>query len=141
MQELVIASVAQRQFQVRLVTSFSVVALLLAIAGIYGVVSYIIAQIGPEFGIRAALGAKPRDLVRLVLGRALRPVLLGLAAGLVLSLAASTMLRWLLFGISPIDPIALGGAVIVLTTAAMLAAYLPAQRASRVGPSISLRTM
>jgi predicted permease len=121
--------------------TFGVLALVIAMVGIFGVTSYIVAQRTRELGVRAALGAQPRDLVSVGLRDTLRLVAIGVAIGLPLSYATARGLTSLpiLYETSPNDPMVLGGAVAALALVATIASYLPARRAGRVDPLISLR--
>lgn len=133
-------SVATDRFQAVVLTSFGIAALLLALLGIYGVLVYSVSLRQQEFGIRIALGSDKAALVRLVLYQAARPVLTGAFAGLV---TAGFVLRWvhsLLFQTSAIDPVAIGGSVMLLLATAAVAAILPARRAASVDPMQALRT-
>jgi putative ABC transport system permease protein len=138
--EVVSRSVAERRFTMTILATFAGVALLLAIAGIYGVISYSVAQRGREIGIRLALGATPASVRRMVIRSAGQAVVPGLAAGAVLSLAASRSLDSLLYDVSAFDVLTLGSAVGVLGTAALLSSALPALRATRVDPARTMRT-
>jgi predicted permease len=140
MDDVVMASVAPRQFQMRLVLLFGIVALLLAGLGVYSVVSYSVAQRTSELGLRMALGATPRTVARSVLRQAMRPVALGLGVGLVISVAAGRAVRAMLFDVTPLDPITLVSVSAVLLTVGVLACYVPARRAMRVDPLNALRT-
>jgi predicted permease len=127
------------QLGAALFTAFGLLALLVAVVGIYSTVSYGVSQRTHEFGVRIALGARIRDVLRQVLGEGLRTVAIGIAFGVVLALAAGRMIASLLYGVEPSDP-----AVLLLVTAsllfvAMLAALLPAWRAARVDPVTALR--
>jgi predicted permease len=140
MDDVVLASVAPRQFQMRLVLLFGIVAMLLAGLGVYGVVSYSVAQRTNELGLRMALGAAPRTVARGVLRQAMLPVALGLVAGLVIAVGAGRAVRAMLFDVSPLDPLTLVSVSFVLLTVGALACYLPARRAMRVDPLNALRT-
>ena len=140
MDDVVMASVAPRQFQMRLVLLFGIVALLLAVLGVYGVVSYSVAQRTSELGLRMALGATPRTVARSVLRQAMLPVALGLGMGLVMAVGAGRAVRAMLFDVSPFDPITLVSVSFVLLTVGALACYIPARRAMRVDPLAALRT-
>jgi len=131
--------VVQRRFQVRLVLLFGLAAALLASLGIYGVVSYSVAQRTGEMGIRMALGAAPSGIRWLVLRQGLAPVAAGLACGLAASLAVGRVVSSQLFGVSPVDPPTLAGVVLVLGTVAAIATLGPARRATRVDPVVALR--
>jgi ABC-type antimicrobial peptide transport system permease subunit len=140
MNDVVMASVAPRQFQMRLVLLFGIIALLLAGLGVYGVVSYSVAQRTSEMGLRMALGASPRTVARSVLRQAMLPVAVGLAAGLVASIGAGRAIRAMLFDVTPMDPATLLSVTAVLLAVGLLACYLPARRAMRVDPLVALRT-
>jgi putative ABC transport system permease protein len=139
MDEIVAESVAQRRFQMTLVLLFGLTALLLASLGIYGVVSYSVAQRTSEMGIRLALGASSSGIRTLVLRQSLPPVVLGLGAGVVASLALGRVLSTLLFGIGVGDPVTIAGVIALLSAVAIVAAYIPARRATRVDPITALR--
>jgi putative ABC transport system permease protein len=116
-----------------------VLGLTLATIGMFGVFAYVVRQRTKEIGIRMALGAPVVTIIRLVLSGNSRAIGVGLAAGIAGALAASQVLRSYLYGLSPLDPIAYGGVVVLLATAAMVASYLPARRATRVDPVLALR--
>ena len=116
-----------------------VLALLLSALGIYGVMSYSVARRTREIGIRMALGADRRDVLRLVLGQGLRLVGIGVALGVASGAALSRLLSSLLFGLSPFDPIAYVSVSLFLVAVALAATYLPARRATQVDPMIALR--
>lgn len=139
MQQIVSASVAERRFQLSLVLLFSGTALLLACLGIYGVVSYSVAQRRNEMGIRIALGATGANLSAMVLRQGLSPVTIGLAAGLAAALAVGRILSGLLFGVSFADPLTLALVAVVLMLVAAAACYFPARGATRTDPLIALR--
>ena len=123
-----------------LLGAFALVALLLAAIGLYGVMAFTVREETREIGLRMALGAGPERVRRDVLGRALRVIALGGAAGLVGALVSSRVLAGLLFQVQPADPVALGAACLLLGLVASAAAYLPARRATRVDPAIALRS-
>ncbi len=114
-------------------------ALTLALIGVFGVLSYTVAQQTTEFGIRMALGASAGTVLLQVLGRSMRPVLGGVLVGLAGALMLAQFLRTLLFGVTPADPLTLSAVVAVLLVTATLAAYVPARRATRVDPVEALR--
>jgi len=139
MEHVLSDSVSQRRFQMTLVLSFAAAALLLASLGIYGVVSYSVARRTNEMGIRMALGARSADLHRLVVIQGLKPVLLGLAAGVAAAFALGRVLRSLLFEVSTADPVTIIAVVLLLASVALLACIIPAVRATRVDPMVALR--
>jgi putative ABC transport system permease protein len=130
-----------RRYPVFLLGVFASVALALACIGIFGVVSYGVARRTREFGIRMAMGAIRRDIVRLVLRGSGAPVLIGAAAGLAGAVALGTLFRGLLFGVASFDPLVLAGVALLLGGVAVISALLPALRASRVDPAVSLRSL
>ena len=139
MDDVVSGALTRPRFNLLLVGSFAVLGLLLAAVGIYGVVSFLVAQRTREIGIRMALGAQAADVRRLVITEGMVPVLAGSAAGLVAGLVATRAIRGLLFGVTPLDPLSLGAAPAILVVIALLACYLPARRATRVDPLVALR--
>jgi putative ABC transport system permease protein len=118
---------------------FGVVALLLAAVGIYGVMSYSVAQRTHEIGIRMALGAQKWDVLKLAVGQALKLVLIGVAVGLAASMVLTRVMSSLLFGVSSTDPATFAIISLVLVGAGVLASYIPARRATKVDPMIALR--
>jgi ABC-type antimicrobial peptide transport system permease subunit len=134
------AAVAGRRFSLVLIAVFGAAALLLATLGLYGLIAYLVAQRTREIGIRMALGATPRDLVRLIVTRGALLAAGGCAAGLAVSLILSRLVRGLLFGVSPTDPVVLGSVALVTIAASVAASCIPAWRAARVDPLESLRT-
>jgi putative ABC transport system permease protein len=132
-------SMAQPRFRTLLLGLFGVVALLLAAVGIYGVVSYTVAQRTQEIGLRMALGAEPAEVLGLVVGQGMKLVLVGLAAGLLGALGLTRFFSSLLFGITAGDPLIYFGTVFLLLILSLLACYLPARRATRVDPLVALR--
>ena len=136
---LIKKSGAQRLFVMRLLAGFAIVSVLLAAIGLYGVVSYGVAQRTREVGVRVALGAQPRDVLRLVLSSGLSLVALGVAAGLAAAFAATRFLGTLMFGVSPVDPPTFAAAAAILIIVALLAHWVPIRRALRIDPAIALR--
>jgi putative ABC transport system permease protein len=128
-----------RRYPALLMAVFAAIALALAAVGIYGVISYSVTQRTQELGIRMALGARRRDLLKLVLRQGLRLALLGVASGLAVALALTRLMRSLLFGVSATDPLIFGLATGLLVAVALLACYLPARRATRLDPLAALR--
>jgi hypothetical protein len=133
-------SVSRPRFVTVLLSIFSATALLVALVGIYGVVAYSVAQRRRELGVRLAFGATPSNVVALVLLQGMRPVGVGLAAGLGGGLAATGVLRSLLFQVSPRDPAVAIAVLASITVVAALACYLPARRAALADPLIALRS-
>ena len=113
--------------------------LLLASVGIYGTVSYVVVRRTREMGIRMALGAEKRHVVSLILRDSIRPVLCGLLIGLVAAMGAMRLIHAILFGVSSFDPISFLSVSVFLLGVALLAAYVPARRATRVDPMVALR--
>jgi putative ABC transport system permease protein len=130
---------AQHRTNMLLLGTFSALALVLAAVGIYGVMSYAVAQRVHEIGIRMALGAEPRDVLRLIIGQGLRLTFFGLIIGVAGSLAAGHWLASLLFGVKATDPLTYVAVALLLVGVAFLACYIPARRAMRVDPIIALR--
>jgi ABC-type antimicrobial peptide transport system permease subunit len=132
-------STAQRLFVMRLLTGFAVVAVLLAAIGLYGVVSYAVAQRTREVGVRIALGAQRADILRLVLANGLALVALGLATGLASAFVATRFLGTLVYGVSRTDPATFLAAAALLSLVALAAHWVPLRRALRIDPAIALR--
>jgi putative ABC transport system permease protein len=137
--EVVRRSVAERRFLMLLLIAFATVAVLLAAIGVYGVLAYLVSQRTQEIGVRLALGASPRDVVRLFVREGVMLACIGLGAGLVGALAAGRTLSAMLFGIGPHDPVTFVGVAATLAASAVCASYLPAKRAARVEPMQALR--
>ncbi len=131
--------IAQPRFQTLLLSLFGLVTLILVSAGIYGVVSYSVAQRTHEIGVRMALGAQKADVLILVLRRGMALTGVGVMMGLLVALALTRLLKSLLFGVSASDPITYLLASIVLAAVSLLACYLPARRATEVDPMVALR--
>ncbi|KFE60149.1 ABC transporter permease [Hyalangium minutum] len=138
-EELLSGSVAQPRFRALLLGAFAALAMLLAALGIAGVVSWSVAQRTREIGIRVALGAQPRDVLRMVMGQGLAAVLVGVALGLAGALALTRVLEGLLFELTATDPLTFASGVVALTGTALLASYLPTRRALRIDPAEALR--
>jgi predicted permease len=140
MDQRVQESLARRRFSMLLLSLFAGLAVALAMIGIYGVVSYLVNQGTREIGIRMALGATPRAILHLVIVRGMALAIPGVIIGLLGSIAFARMMRGLLFGVSPIDPLTFVAIPVFLVLVALLASYVPAQRATRVDPMISLHS-
>jgi putative ABC transport system permease protein len=139
MDDVVSGSVAQPRFASQILGLFAVLALLLAAIGLYGLIAYTVTQRTHEIGIRMALGAEPRDVLKLVIGQGLKLALAGAAIGIVGALALTRLMQGLLFQVSPTDPITFISVTGLLTVVALAASYIPARRAMRVDPMIALR--
>ena len=137
--EVMAASVEERRFNMLLLGVFAAVAMLLAAVGIYGVMSYAVTQRTREIGVRIALGARPRDVIGMVVGRGLILTSIGAAAGVALSLALTRLMSGMLFGVGARDPLTFACVSLLLVVVALLACYLPARRAARVDPMVALR--
>lgn len=139
MNDVVSSSFAARRLSMILLSIFAALALVLACVGIYGVISYLVGQRTQEIGVRMALGAQGRDVLRLVVGHGLKMALVGVAIGIGAALALTRLMANELFGVSSHDPLTFMGVAILLMAVAVAACYIPAQRAMRVDPIIALR--
>jgi putative ABC transport system permease protein len=140
LEEIMAESIARQRFAMLLLTVFSVVALVIAAVGIYGVMAYNVVQRTGEFGIRMALGAQQRDVLRLVLTQGGKLIGIGLVVGLLATLAASRAMGSMLFNTSAYDPLTLATITVVLGSVALIACFFPANRATKVNPIEALRT-
>ena len=132
-------SLAPRRFAMEVLGFFALTALLLSAIGIYGVMAYFVSRRAREIGIRIAIGAQPRDIFRLILGRGLALTALGIGLGLIGALGLLRLLNSIVYGVSSIDPITFFGGAILLSLVALAACYIPARRAMRVDPVMTLR--
>ena len=137
--EVMGASVEARRFNMLLLGVFAAVAMLLAAVGIYGVMSYAVTQRTREIGLRIALGARPRDIIGMVVGRGMLLASIGAAAGVALSLALTRLMSGMLFGVGAKDPLTFACVSFLLALVALLACYVPARRATKVDPMVALR--
>jgi len=140
MSDVVASSVSSQRIRMLLLGMFALIALTLACIGIYGVISYSVAQRTNEIGIRMALGAARGRVLVLVVGHGLRLAAIGIVAGLLLSLGSGSLMASLLFGVQPADPITFAVISGLLAAVAMAASYIPASRAARIDPVFALRT-
>jgi putative ABC transport system permease protein len=139
MEDYVAASVAQRRFTGLLCTIFAGAGLLLAVVGLFGVMSYSVAQRTHEIGVRVAVGAEQPDILRLILTEGMRITGIGIGLGLLGALGVSSVVKSQLFGVTATDPLTFLGVVVVLMLVALAACYLPAHKAARVDPMVALR--
>jgi putative ABC transport system permease protein len=139
MHQLLAAAVAARRFNMELIGVFAATALLLAAAGLYAVIAYLVSQRTREIGIRLALGATPRHILRLMMGQGMKLTLIGVAIGFIGAIAVTRLMRSLLFAVAPTDLMTFGISAIVLIVVALLACFIPARRATKVDPLVALR--
>jgi putative ABC transport system permease protein len=139
MEQVIDSRLTSQRLGALLLGTFAAAALVLASVGIYGVLSYIVRGRRREIGIRTALGARPGDVLRLVVGEAMSPTLVGIAVGAVVALAAGRVMKNLVFGVSASDPVTLAAVAVTLALVALVASLVPAYRASRFDPGIVLR--
>ena len=139
MDEVMAASVAQRRFSMTLLGLFAACALVLALVGVYGVLSYLVTQRSAEIGIRMALGAQPSDVRKQIVWEGGKLVIAGLVFGIAGALVSTRIMSTLLFGVKPMDPVTVAATAALLGATAMLASYVPARRASRIDPMSALR--
>lgn len=137
--ETVSASLSQRRFSLEVIALFALTALLLASIGVYGVISYLVTERTREIGIRLALGAQKRNILRVVLQQGLQLAVAGAVIGLVCALIVSHLTATLLYGVKPTDPLTFGGVAGLFVGVALLACYLPARRAMKIDPMVALR--
>jgi putative ABC transport system permease protein len=138
-EHLIADSILPQRFNLLLLSIFAIVGLLLTVAGIYGLMSYHVTSGVHEIGIRIAVGAQGRDVLRLVIGQGMKLALIGIALGVGAALALTRLLRTMLFGVSPADPVTFLAIVLLLMLVAFLACWFPARRATKVDPMVALR--
>jgi putative ABC transport system permease protein len=138
MEQIVASANARARFQMLLLAAFATAAALLAAVGIYGVMSYAVAKRTREIGLRMALGANPRDVLRLVVGQGMAVALAGAGAGAA-ALPLTRLMSSVLYGVRPTDPATYAGVALLLLAIALLASYLPARRAAHIDPGKALR--
>ncbi len=139
-QQVYAASMGSRKFNVILIGFFGITALLLATAGVFGVMAYSVRRRTREFGVRIALGATSGNVLRMVMGQGMRTILAGVAIGIAGSFALTKTVSSLLFGVTATDPLTFGGVTLLLIAVALLACYIPARRATKVDPMVALRS-
>lgn len=139
MDQRLAASLDNRRFAAWLLAAFSLIALLLAAVGLYGVMSQMVIERCREIGVRMALGAQAGDVLRMILRQGSLPVAGGLAAGIIAALGLTSLMKSLLFGVKPTDPLTFLSVAALLTMVALAATYLPARRATRLDPVTTLR--
>lgn len=139
MGQFLAASVAARKFNLELLAVFAATALLLAAAGLYAVIAYLVSQRTREIGIRLALGAAPRDILRLMIGQGMKLTVIGVAIGFVGAVALTRLMSSLLFAVAPTDLVTYTVSAIALTLVALLACFIPARRATKIDPLVALR--
>ncbi|MBV9622501.1 MAG: FtsX-like permease family protein [Acidobacteria bacterium] len=132
-------SLSSRRFYLVLVGTFGAVALMLASAGVFGVMAHSVSRRTREIGVRVALGANSRDVLTMVLGQGFRTILVGVFIGVAGSLALTRVIQSFLFGVSATDPLTFCAVVVFLAAVALLACYIPARRATKVDPMLALR--
>jgi ABC-type antimicrobial peptide transport system permease subunit len=132
-------ALARPRFQSALLASFAALALVPSAAGIYGVMSYAVARRTREIGLRLTLGAARGDVLRLIIGQAVRRLAIGAVLGLLGAWASTRALATLLYGVQPTDPLTFGAVPVILLLTALAASYLPARRAARVDPMVAMR--
>ena len=133
------ASLGSRRFNLILIGFFGIVALLLATTGVFAVMAFSVSRRTRDIGLRVALGARQRDVLKMILGQGLRTILIGVTVGFAGSLALTRTLESLLFGVTPTDPLTFAAVILLLVAAALLACYIPARRAANVDPMVALR--
>jgi ABC-type antimicrobial peptide transport system permease subunit len=138
--EVFAESIARPRLTALAMSIFAAAALLLAALGVYGIVAYSVSQRSREFGIRVALGARPSQIISMVVGQNLRVVAVGLAFGLAAAIPATRLLRGLLFQVGPNDPVTFVAIGVTLATVAIVASYLPARRGTQVDPVVTLKS-
>jgi putative ABC transport system permease protein len=139
MEQALAKSVAARRFSMILLSVFAALALILAAVGIYGVISYSVAQRTREVGIRMALGAQTIDVIKLVVRDGLKLVVIGVLVGLGGAVMLTRLMTTLLFGVAPTDSLTYGAVTVILIAVALAACYIPARRATKVDPLVALR--
>jgi ABC-type antimicrobial peptide transport system permease subunit len=140
MRGVLASSLAFQRFLALVLSLFAALGLLLAVVGVYGLLAYLVAQRTRDIGVRVALGARPLQMVRMILGRSAWLAAIGSAAGVAGALALTRLLEHQLFDVAPTDPGALAAGALIIGAAVLIAGGIPARRAARVDPIISLRS-
>jgi putative ABC transport system permease protein len=138
-QQVYSASLGSRRFNLILIAIFGIVALLLATAGVFGVMAYSVSRRTREIGVRIALGARSQDVLTMILNQGMRTIVVGIVIGLAGSLVLTRTLSSLLFGVTATDPVTFAAVIALLIATALLACYIPARRATKVDPMVALR--
>ena len=139
MDDVLAASTGRPRLYAAVTGVFGLVALALSIVGIFGVVSYVAAQRTREIGLRMALGAQRREILGLVVGQGMRPIVAGIGAGIVGAIGVTRFIAKLLFGVAPLDPVTFGVVIALLMAVGLIACWIPARRATQVDPLTALR--
>jgi putative ABC transport system permease protein len=139
MEQVLVRSLALRSFMMTLLSLFASLALVLACVGVYGVISYVVSQRTREIGVRVALGARPSDVLRLILSEGMRLIIFGALLGIAAALGLTRLMADMLYGVSPTDPLIFLGGIVLLAVVSLGACYVPARRAMRVDPIVALR--
>jgi len=139
MDNIISGSLAARRFSMILLGIFAALALIMSCVGIYGVIAYLSSQRTHEIGIRMALGAERREVLRMVLGEGVKLALVGVGIGLVAAFGLTRLMANMLFGVSAHDPLSFAGVASLLILVALAACYIPARRATKVDPIVALR--
>jgi putative ABC transport system permease protein len=133
------ASLGSRRFNLILIAFFGIIALVLATAGVFGVMAYSVSRRTREIGVRVALGARSRDVLTMILSQGMRTIMIGIIIGLAGSFALTRTMQSLLFGVTATDPLTFVAVIALLIAAALAACYIPARRATKIDPMVALR--
>jgi putative ABC transport system permease protein len=139
MSEVLSNSISRPRFNTQLISILAAVGMMLTVIGIYGVVSYSVSQRFHEIGVRIALGARPRDIIFMIIGQGVKLALIGILAGLAAAFALSRLITRLLYGVSLTDPLTFIGVPVIIAAVVIAACYIPARRATKIEPMAALR--